>query len=472
MQLILPELIRADSAGTHAGDQFDMPDPPASPINLIAIFEWFMDRGPLHLLLIPLTGFAIAAVLLGVRWVWENSAAVPGLRWREQRMAENAHEILVRSPRIVQPGDASRLWANLAGLLRRSGWRRLLYGGPHVSLEYRWHARELQIVLWVPGNVPVEDVAAAVRATWRGATTDIRPATAPLPATAPSGRVQASGAWLQPTMSQWFPVASADDQQADPLRALIEAGSRLRPEEYACLQVLAQPASARQSRQVRDGATGRSTAGFGALDGGGVWGFVGREIASIGLMVLDMFVDMLGAMVGGGGSSSRSSTPRTTTASHSGAYTRGTSRFADPIRDRASRQAMEKVAGPQWFVAVQIGVASTGGRAPTSAAEKGRLAGRVRALVAALGVLDPQSVPNRLQARPLAHPSAALAARRMRHGFAASTAELATLAGLILDDIRAGRGMVLIDPKGSRSRPHRMRSRSRTSCRCCRGCGR
>src|SRR5690606_9757272 len=157
---------------------------------------------------------------------------------------------------------------------------------------------------WVPGTVPAGPVAAAVRAAWPGAACTIDEVTAPipgsaaetrpgrgalapalpawdplnadhhtdpmrplvgagcgLPATAPSpgsaAETRAVGGALAPALPAWYPRNVAHD--TDPMRPLVEAGAGLHATEYACVQVLARPATPRQVARLRKGAAALRT---------------------------------------------------------------------------------------------------------------------------------------------------------------------------------------------------------------------
>ncbi|KAB1932129.1 type VI secretion protein, partial [Micromonospora sp. ALFpr18c] len=154
--------------------------------------------------------------------------------WRHRRHADGARLVTVAPPPEVDPHSAAALWANLHGTLTPSRRRRLRYGSPHVVWQYTWTGRQLLISIWVPGSVPHGAVEAAVRAAWPGAacTTDDQ-APPPIPLDVPA----AVGGHLLPTAAEWLPFET--DHDNDPLRALMSAGSQLKPDEYACVQVLA-----------------------------------------------------------------------------------------------------------------------------------------------------------------------------------------------------------------------------------------
>ncbi|MDZ5447910.1 type IV secretion system DNA-binding domain-containing protein [Micromonospora sp. 4G57] len=196
---------------------------------------------------------AMAAAALVVFVAGRNLLAL----WRHRRHADGARLVTIAPPPEVDPHSAQALWANLTGTLTASRRRRRLYGSPHVVWQYTWTGRRLLISVWVPGTVPPGAVEAAIRAAWPGAacTTDDTPPP-PMPIDVPA----AVGGHLLPTAAEWLPLHT--DHDNDPLRALMSAGSQLRAGEHACVQVLARPASPRRAlraqraaARLRDGKT-------------------------------------------------------------------------------------------------------------------------------------------------------------------------------------------------------------------------
>ena len=162
--------------------------------------------------------------------------------WRHRWHAADARLITIAPPPEVDAHNAAALWANLSGTLAPSRRRRLVYGSPHVVWQYTWTGRQLMISVWVPGSVPRGAVEAAIRAAWPGAACTTTDPVAPIPVEAP----MAAGGHLSPTAADWLPFNT--DHDADPLRALMSAGSQLKPDEHACVQILARPANAAPGR--------------------------------------------------------------------------------------------------------------------------------------------------------------------------------------------------------------------------------
>ncbi|MGI5213303.1 helicase HerA domain-containing protein [Plantactinospora sp. CA-290183] len=194
---------------------------------------WCRDRPWLALvgLLIVAGGYAAGTVVA---------------RRRHARMARNAQLITISPPPEVNPDGAATFWATLAEILH-TGWRRRLRDGrAHLAVEYRWGGRQLTIAVWVPATIQHGPIQAAIRGAWPGAACTVTDADPPLPRDA----FNVGGA-LAPILPAWYPLQT--DHDNDPLRTLISAASGLHAAESACVQVLARPATTRQVRLLRHG---------------------------------------------------------------------------------------------------------------------------------------------------------------------------------------------------------------------------
>src|SRR6266540_4918399 len=232
-------------------------------------------------------------------------------RRRLARMHRDARLVEILSPPQIDPGGAVALWRNLHGLLRQ---RRVLLGRPHACFQYRWHAERLQIGLWLPGMVPPRLIEQAVQAAWPGARTHTIPnPSAPLP----PGAI-ARGGVLRLAAPEWFAVRT--DHDADPLRALLGAAGERGPGETTVVQVLARPVRGRRLARCRDVAR--------ALRRGQAPTTFGR------------WLDL--ALPGARG------TPA--------AYGH------DPERPRQVQEILDKAAGPGWEALVRYGVSTQTGR--------------------------------------------------------------------------------------------------------------
>jgi len=196
----------------------------------------------------PGAGAAGAAVLILAVTGW----VLLGRR-RRRLLAAGARLITVLPPPHVDPAGAQALWSNLMALLRPA-WRRLADGQPHLAFEYHWDTAGLQILLWVPGVVPAGLIERAIEAAWPAARTSTTPAAGP--ASAPLGvdaRAVTAGE-LRLAAPEVFPLRVEHD--ADPLRALLGAAAALEATDRVCVQVLARPVTGR--RLVRAASAARA----------------------------------------------------------------------------------------------------------------------------------------------------------------------------------------------------------------------
>ena len=418
-----------------------------------------------------LSGWAHALWTAVAPWLWPAAIAMTALaivtlvtsvllrRRRAAAFARGARSITILAPPAVDAAGPDTLWSNLIELLRPS-WERLLDGQPHLAFELVWSATGLAVRLWVPGPVPPGLVERAVEAAWPGARTFVTEPVPPLPLEG-----TALGGELRLAAPEWFPLRT--DHPADPLRPVLGAAEGLGPGEAAAVQVLARPVTSRR--------LGRCHRAAKALRTGVPTGFLPK--------VLDLLTPGPPA----------------------------TARPADdPTRAPDIRVILDKAAGPGWETVVRYGVASTEcgrqvrrrlrGRAHALASGFGTFSGRnrlarhrLRASAAVLasrrmGRGDLVSVPElaalahlptdllvpglaRAGARPVAPPPAvptegkvlgdadaghprpvALApddARYHLHVLGATGSGKSTLlTNLVLGDVAAKRGVVVIDPKG------------------------
>jgi len=178
------------------------------------------------------------------------AVAVAVLRRRQAaRMAEGARLVRILAPPEVDPEGAATLWSNLVALLRPA-WRRLLGGQPHLGFEITSGPHGLRIGLWVPGSVPEGLVERAIEAAWPGARTETTEAAAPL-----SGPGVATGGELRLAMPEHYPLKT--DHRVDPLRPLLGALSGAGEHDNACVQILARPVTGRRLAAVHRAAVHR-----------------------------------------------------------------------------------------------------------------------------------------------------------------------------------------------------------------------
>ncbi len=198
---------------------------------------------------------AAIAALLGVAGVLAAVRAVARLRRR--RLSARARQVTVLTPPEVDAKGALAFWSHLIGQLRPA-WARVLLGQPHLGFEYTITPEEgAAIQLWVPGKIPPGLVERAVASAWPGAHTDTtHPARSPLPDTA---RRVVAGGELRLGRREGLPLRT--DYSGDLVRDLIIAADDLAAGQAACVQILTRPVTGRRvARATRTaGAAGAST---------------------------------------------------------------------------------------------------------------------------------------------------------------------------------------------------------------------
>jgi len=161
-------------------------------------------------------------------------------RLKARRTHQRARLVEVRNPPQADLDGARQCWAALHDALR-VGWRRRVGGrGPHVAFELAWSAGgAMRVGLWVAGTVALGAVERAVEGAWPGASVVVAEPTPPLPV----GHAAAGGV-LRLAQPEWFPLEHA--HKVDPLRQLVAAASELSGQETAVVQVLARPVGPRR----------------------------------------------------------------------------------------------------------------------------------------------------------------------------------------------------------------------------------
>jgi hypothetical protein len=331
-----------------------------------------------------ITAAALVATVAGRVW--------PASR-RHRHHSFGSRLIRIAPPLDVEPASAAALWANLAGILSLSLRQRLLFGPPHVVWEYTWTGRQLHIGVWVPGTVPPRVVEQAVRGAWPAATVTTHAAEPPIP----TGLTHATGGQLLPLFGDWLPIDS--DGKTDPLRAVLAAGTGLRDNEHASIQILARPASRRRVRAARHVA-GRLRYGKPATPT--------IDVAAPIRWLLDAVLQI--------------AVPQPT-AAHPSVTT-----LRDPHLDRQVRAIVDKTSQPLWDTALRY-VAATTPRGHTDPMP--RLRGICDGLASAFAVYTGHNqLSHRVRSR---HPLQLAATRRLGAGFLTGTTELAALAALPTD---------------------------------------
>ncbi|MGS2809279.1 MULTISPECIES: type IV secretory system conjugative DNA transfer family protein [Nocardia] len=192
---------------------------------------------------------ACVAVLAAVRLV---------ARWRRGRLSARARQITVLTPPDVDAKGALSFWAHLIGQLRPA-WARTLLGQPHLGFEYTVTPEEgAAIRLWVPGAIPPGLIERAIASAWPGAHTDtLEPARHPLPTPVKGVRRVVAGGELRLGRREGLPLST--DHSGDLVRNLITAADDLAPGQATCVQILARPVTGRRVARATRAAASTST---------------------------------------------------------------------------------------------------------------------------------------------------------------------------------------------------------------------
>src|SRR6266545_2316201 len=205
-------------------------------------------------------------------------------------------------------------------------------------------------------------------------------------------------------------------------RRLVAAGTGLRHHEHACIQVLARPAPPRRvarlrrtPAQLRDPAAAR-----------------GLDAAAPLRWLLDAI------------------TPGPSGARSQGA---GTAPRPDPARDRDLRVAVDKVtAGPHWENSIRYAAATASPRLPTDLAVPGLARARAKAVPAPIQVPSGGRGTITLGRALVGGHAVALPVTDGRYHFhiegSTGSGKTNELLHVSLATIEAGRGLVVVDPKG------------------------
>ncbi len=404
----------------------------------------------LHLLPLLICA-AFSAVMSGIVWT----------EWRHRRAHIGARFVVIEAPPEADAHAAEALWRNLVGLLRPR-WLRVLFGQPHLVFEITASEAGTRIGMWIPASVPPGLVERAIEAAWPSSRTVVQDEMPqPLPLNS-----WCTGGELRLAHPEHFPLLTSHAN--DPLRSLYGALAGITDGNSAAIQILVRPVTRRR--------TARSHRAASALRTG--------KSPSLGASILDFITP---------GPTAKIAVPE------------------DPTRAPDIRMVLEKAAHPSWEMCIRYGVTSHGedrrakGRArghahaiaSAFAVYTGRnglrrrrirrpaavLAGRsfrhgdlvsVPELAAvahlptdivvpglsragAASVAPPAEVPRKGKilgdasntgfSRPVA--LAPDDARYHLHILGSTGAGKSTLlTNLVLDDVKAGRGAVVIDPKG------------------------
>jgi hypothetical protein len=173
-------------------------------------------------------------------------AALALRRARERRLARGARVVRIGVPPEVDAGGgALLLWSALHDLIR-SHFSRLIGGQPHLAWEVAASEGGTTFRIWVPETIPLGLIERAVASAWPGASTSTEPAAhEPIGETFAASELTLSG-------PDWFALDAA--MRPDPLPLILGQLSGLRGKQRALVQVLARPATEREQRRLRTAA--------------------------------------------------------------------------------------------------------------------------------------------------------------------------------------------------------------------------
>ncbi len=150
-------------------------------------------------------------------------------------------------PPDVDAGGALLLWSALHDLLRPR-LARLLGGQPHLAWEVAASEMGTVFRVWVPETIPPGLIERAVSSAWPGASTTTEPARHDEPG---EGMVQVASE-LVLSGPDWFSLNAA--MKPDPLPLILGQLAGLRGDQRALVQVLTRPATIREQRGLRTAA--------------------------------------------------------------------------------------------------------------------------------------------------------------------------------------------------------------------------
>ncbi|NRQ37689.1 type VI secretion protein, partial [Nonomuraea sp. NN258] len=160
------------------------------------------------------------------------------LRLRHRRLARDARCVEIFAPPVADMPGAEALWGNLVGLLHPA-WKRALLGQPHLAFEYLFSSSGVRLQLWVPGAIPQHLVEHAIESAWPSARTAVIATPPPVPLV---GQYTGGQFWL--ARGERLPIKH--DHPIDPLRALVGAAAGMPTWQHAVVQILARPATGRR----------------------------------------------------------------------------------------------------------------------------------------------------------------------------------------------------------------------------------
>ncbi|GAA1961963.1 type IV secretory system conjugative DNA transfer family protein [Kitasatospora viridis] len=393
----------------------------------------------------------LPVVLICAGVLWPALLGAVGLRWwlyrsRQRRLTADGVATVILVPPSVEAGSAEQFWGHLGGLVR-PWWQRLTKGQPHLAFEYRFTSAGLTVRLWAPRAIPPALLRQAVESAWPGA--QVRREE---PAAAEEGRLVAVGGELRLARPEALPLKTSHG--SDPLRALLGAGLGAGDGAQVTVSVLARPAAARRVRRAKHqlhrlgGGPGRSPRGGRDPEQGGE---LRSALAKFAGPQWETAVRYCVAVVAGPQAPSRATIRAHAIASafavHAGRNWYVRRRLRQPVGAVGERRF--PLRGDLLSVPELAAVAHL----PTDATTPGVQRAGARSVQPVPVIpcqgpsVRPLGIADAGPARPvgLAVPDG----RYHTHVLGSTGSGKSTLlAGMILADVRAGRGTLVVDPKG------------------------
>jgi Type IV secretion-system coupling protein DNA-binding domain/TraM recognition site of TraD and TraG len=163
---------------------------------------------------------------------------------RERRLAHGARVIEIGVPPELDEKAALTLWSALHDLLRPP-WRRLLSGQPNISWEIAADQKGTRFRLWTPRAIPPGLLERAIASAWPGASAGAGVDEPPIP------KPGVARITTELTLSgpEWFALSS--EVRPDPLALILGQLAGLTGTERALVQVIARPATGREQHKLR-----------------------------------------------------------------------------------------------------------------------------------------------------------------------------------------------------------------------------
>lgn len=384
----------------------------------------------------------LALCVVTVLWRWHRRVC-------HRRHSTAARMITILVPPAVDPTGGHMLWSYLAGQLRPA-WKRLLLGQPCWAFEYCAGENGLAIRLWVAGVVAPQLVERAIHAAWPGAQIRTSPAESPLPSPPPGSRRIVTGGQLRLARPDVLPIHSQFD--ADPVRVVLAAMADMGSGEHACVQILARPTTRnpRGTRARRPTSDPRQSLERSAQDRAMAGKRRGHSYRTVIRYAVALTIP-----AGASLTQTRAARKRTRGRAHGLATSFALYAGHNWYRRHRLRRPAATLAN-RWFRSgdlMSVSELATIARLPADPTTPGLARAGAKAVASPKGITVPD-----VDAKPLGFSDTGSPrpvglrvadARYHLHVVGPTGAGKSTLlAQVILADIEAGRGVVVIDPKG------------------------